>query len=291
MEAKLLDHHQIDKTLWDACVSASQRPDIYAFSWFLDIECPCWKAIVYGDYEAVFPLPHRKRYRFIDALIIGYLTKDYIIYSQRPDIQLDHSLVVKILKSYRFITISLSGVDLGHFPTKYITEKKRQILDFETPHKYPSKRLRESLKIAEKASFVMSYDIDRTETVSFIKGHLFQRENLDAEILYKSLDHLIEYAIQNNIGRCAGIYKDHKLSAVIFYMVFNQRLYFVQNAIDDQSKRLAGMHWMFYNIIEKHRHEIKSVDFFGSNNEKIRLFIRNFSNEEINYQFVQKKFF
>lgn len=291
MKARLLNHHEIDKTLWDACIAASQRPDIYAFSWFLDIECSQWKALVYGDYEAVFPLPQRKKYGFIDALIIGYLTKDYILYSRKPDVDRDQGLIIDVLRKYRFLTIAVSGIDVHKFPAKYITEKRRQILNFETPHKFPSKRLRESLKIAETASFTISYDVDRGETVSFIKAQLYQRKNLDAEILYKSLEQLTAYTVQRNIGKCAGVYKDDKLTAVIFYIVFNNRLYFVQNAIDDQSKRMAGMHWMFYKIIEKHRSEINSVDFFGSNNEKIRLFIRNFSNEEIGYQFLQKKFF
>ncbi|MBQ0007957.1 MAG: hypothetical protein KBT40_04490 [bacterium] len=55
-----LDNNAIDRTKWDKLVSVSGQP--YALSWWLDIVSPKWKALVEDDYQAVMPLPVKRRF-------------------------------------------------------------------------------------------------------------------------------------------------------------------------------------------------------------------------------------
>ncbi|WP_448520385.1 GNAT family N-acetyltransferase [Rhodoflexus sp.] len=60
-------HWQINKRDWDECIAESPQRTLYAFSWYLDIVSPRWDAVVHeraGRYEAVMPLPTRKRFTF-----------------------------------------------------------------------------------------------------------------------------------------------------------------------------------------------------------------------------------
>ena len=57
-----LQNHEIDYDRWDSCVSSSDNRLIYAFSWYLDLVCRDWDALVYNDYQAVFPLPKRRKW-------------------------------------------------------------------------------------------------------------------------------------------------------------------------------------------------------------------------------------
>ena len=51
-----IQHKDIDFEKWDACVANSFNRLIYGFSWYLDVVCDDWDALVLNDYEAVFPL-------------------------------------------------------------------------------------------------------------------------------------------------------------------------------------------------------------------------------------------
>ena len=59
-----LPQQQIDKTKWDNCINGSSNGLIYARSYYLDITAPGWNALVLNDYEAVMPLPTRKKWIF-----------------------------------------------------------------------------------------------------------------------------------------------------------------------------------------------------------------------------------
>jgi hypothetical protein len=62
---QLLQHNEIDKAAWDACVAASGQRQVYALSWYLDVVSPGWQAVVEqqrGIYTRVMPLPVRRKY-------------------------------------------------------------------------------------------------------------------------------------------------------------------------------------------------------------------------------------
>jgi len=56
-----LPYKQIDKVKWDACIRHSMNRLIYAESVYLDHMAVNWDAIVLNDYEAVMPLPWKKK--------------------------------------------------------------------------------------------------------------------------------------------------------------------------------------------------------------------------------------
>lgn len=63
MHFRYVKHDNIDFNLWDACIESSTVGSIYAYSWYLNALCDHqWDAMIYGNYEAVFPLPKRKKF-------------------------------------------------------------------------------------------------------------------------------------------------------------------------------------------------------------------------------------
>ncbi|WP_031527631.1 GNAT family N-acetyltransferase [Dyadobacter crusticola] len=67
MSPILLTRSQIDDAAWNALVQDSPQCVIYAFTYYLDIVCVDWKALVYSagaGYQVVMPLPVRKSFGF-----------------------------------------------------------------------------------------------------------------------------------------------------------------------------------------------------------------------------------
>ena len=58
-----LSHKSIDKEKWDQVISAANNGLIYAKSWYLDIVSPNWEALVSDDYNFVFPIPIKRKYK------------------------------------------------------------------------------------------------------------------------------------------------------------------------------------------------------------------------------------
>lgn len=63
MTIRHLQHKQIDPLKWDGAIFRSRVPQAYALFGYLNkITDDHWSALVYGDYEAVFPLPLKQKF-------------------------------------------------------------------------------------------------------------------------------------------------------------------------------------------------------------------------------------
>ena len=61
----LLSREQIDAQIWDNHIHHSRQGVIYALSWYLDIVCEQWQALVWpsaDDFRIAMPLPVRRRF-------------------------------------------------------------------------------------------------------------------------------------------------------------------------------------------------------------------------------------
>ena len=57
-----LTRTQLNKNEYDNCIHNAPQSKVYALSWYLDIVADNWGALVLNNYEAVMPLPWRKKY-------------------------------------------------------------------------------------------------------------------------------------------------------------------------------------------------------------------------------------
>lgn len=62
MEMRYLKREEIDEISWNKCLDLSINSLIYGYTWYLDAMTEDWNALILGDYEAVFPLPFRKKW-------------------------------------------------------------------------------------------------------------------------------------------------------------------------------------------------------------------------------------
>src|ERR1044071_6313852 len=60
-QIRYVKRSQIDVHAWDNCIYHSTNGLIYAYSYYLDRLADHWDALVFYDYNAVMPLPWRKK--------------------------------------------------------------------------------------------------------------------------------------------------------------------------------------------------------------------------------------
>src|ERR1017187_4211267 len=105
---KYLKHSEINKAKWDACIAQSFNRNIYANSWYLDVVCPAWEALIDGDYQAVMPLTCNKKYG-INYLYQPYFTQQLGVFGiEKLSNENMNELLNAIPSKYRFIEINLN---------------------------------------------------------------------------------------------------------------------------------------------------------------------------------------
>ncbi|MGZ4117920.1 MAG: hypothetical protein ACXVPY_10580, partial [Bacteroidia bacterium] len=78
---KFIEHKNIDKQKWDACIQSSSSECIFVYSWYLDIVSDNWAALVLNDYEAVFPIASKSKYK-INYIYQPFFTRYFGLYSK-----------------------------------------------------------------------------------------------------------------------------------------------------------------------------------------------------------------
>ncbi|NJN50342.1 MAG: hypothetical protein HC798_04365 [Polaribacter sp.] len=101
-----LKRHQIDNQKYDDCITKSLQSNIYAFSWYLDIVADNWDVLVLNNYEAVMPLPIRKKWG-INYVYQPFWILELGIFSVNKTIDYQ-SFIDEITKRFRFAEIRLN---------------------------------------------------------------------------------------------------------------------------------------------------------------------------------------
>ena len=74
---------QIDKKKWDHCIESAENGLIYGYSFYLDHMAGQWDGIVLGDYQAVMPLPWKKKFG-IKYIYQPFLVAQGGVFGARP---------------------------------------------------------------------------------------------------------------------------------------------------------------------------------------------------------------
>ena len=129
-----LRHNEIDRQKWDKCILSSVNGIIYAFSWYLDIVCEGWQALVSNDYEAVMPLPAFRKYG-INYLAQPFFTQQLGVFStKKMDEELITRFMLAIPPKFKYIDLKLNTFNLFNHPGFQVTRNVTYEMDLIQPY-------------------------------------------------------------------------------------------------------------------------------------------------------------
>src|SRR5687768_7577374 len=121
-----VENKNIDRTRWDHLISQSSNGLIYGYSWFLDLVCDNWDALIEDDYRAILPLPRRKKYN-IEYIFQPFYTNQFGIISQEEvSTEKVNSFLQSIPKRFRYVDLMLNFQNRTTVSDYKITERKAQ---------------------------------------------------------------------------------------------------------------------------------------------------------------------
>lgn len=281
-----LKNSEIDRKKWDECIRNSFNGNLYSWSWYLDIACPEWEALVTGNYETVMPLPVRKKYNF------RYLYQPFFV--QQLGVFSINAIPEETVKNFiGSIPAEIKYADYNfNFCNSIIPEEYSLIknttyhLDLTTPEydlisrNYPE-NTRRNIRKAEQGELKISKGLKADAIIAF------KQRTAKADIDnngYNRLSRIVYYSIDNNSGEIYGAFSSaDEICAAAFFAYSHKYAYMLVAASDDAGKENSAMFLLIDTFIREHSGKNITLDFEGSNIPGIARFFAGFGAKPMYY--------
>lgn len=290
---QFLEHKEIDKQKWDACIQQSEHSTLFVYSWYLDVVCPHWSALVLNDYSAVFPLALKSKATIL-YVYQPFFTRYFGLYSkEKISAETMNSFIAAIPEKIKFIEYSVHESNYIQSKDYVVSEKKFQLLNLSLRYDQLKNNYTENAKRNIKKALRNNYIVEEGIAISKIvelfrltKGNQLGVFN---EKEYRTLTTLMATCEKHNAGQSFAVYtKDKKLCAAAFFMQCTDRFIFLKSGVTEEGKKNGAMHLMFDYFICQHANKKLLLDFGGSSIESVARFYKNFGAKEIVYLQIKK---
>lgn len=288
-----IKYKNIDKQKWDDCISQSFNGIIYAYSWYLDVVCRKWEALIEDDYESVFPLTVGRKYGF-NYLYQPFFTQQLGVFSKD---ELSSDAVERFLSAipfkYKFIEINLNTHNkvssTKHIMKTNLTLELNLIKTYDDHYINYSNNAKRNIKRAIENNLKIVKKIKPEKIIELF------RENKGREFAdlkdkqYAMLDQLIQLCVHKGKGQVWGAYsRENKLCAGAFFIESNDKVIFLFSGANIDARSNGAMSFLIDQFIKENSEKSLVLDFEGSNDPGLSRFYRSFGSKESVYLKVRK---
>lgn len=287
------ENKNIDKKKWDACIDRSPDACIFVYSWYLDAVCDNWSALIMNDYEAVFPLAPKSKYR-ISYLYQPFFTRYFGVFSKKPANDIVTSAFFNAIPvKFRLIDFAIhEGIATN--PEGYSqTKRKYQWLDLHSSYvdlqKGYSDNAKRNIKKAAKTNFHIETGIAPQVIIKLFKETKGEELSAFKPKNFKNLHSLMNVLVDQKKAETFAVYtSDNQLCAAAFFMKNKKRFVYLKSGVSDYGRSNGAMHFLFDFFIRKYAGTDTILDFGGSSVETVARFYKNFGAKDCVYLQLKK---
>lgn len=259
----------------------------FYLSWFLDMVSPGWSALVDGDYEAILPLPIKKKYLFqvcLQPFLVKYLT---IVANNTTIDQTAWKKAVKnIFKKLAYAAVNVKGIlylDAGKSFSLYAQSAQEMdiLKSYDEIRNGFLPNVNKNLKKADRhvLSFHSNVDFSVFESLKRLNYRHKTNENV-LEILRKIFYHPQEDAVVHMHG-----IKNENNEFIIASLAieFKNRLHFISSGATHEARHKKAKFMMYNEIIRKFSGKSYTIDFMGSDIDNVAYFNHGFGASNYHY--------
>lgn len=281
-------HNQIDKIRWDDCISRSVNRKVYAFSWYLDLVCPGWDALVANDYSSVFPLTHHRKWA-ISYLAQPYFAQQLGIFS--PD-EISEKQVAGFIQAipdrFKFVEIHLNSMNRYTGREESATTRINYELDLASDYQVLAGKYSQNVKRNLRKSAESELTLNRSTTVDDLIGlfreNFGEREGKLQACHYETLRKLMHYCMEHNQGYILSSNANNGvLSAAAFFLFDQARVYYLFAASGSGARENGAMFLLIDRFIYGNAGKPLILDFEGGNDQNLGRFYKSFGAMQVLY--------
>jgi hypothetical protein len=289
---KYLKHPQINKLQWDECISNSPNGLIYAYSWYLDIVCPNWEALVEDDYISVMPLPLGQKYGFTYAYPPPF-TQQLGVFSLN---EISEEKTMKFLSAipshYKYIEMKLNEKNIVSGKDFEVKNHATYILDLNRPYtevyaNYSSQTKR-NLKKTQASSLTIVQSARPEKIIKLFRENRGLEHELSAAY-YIILEQLIEVLLSKGLVMPMGVNdRTNKLCAGAFFIKCKDRHIFLFSGANETAYDTHAMTLLINSYLEEHSETPILFDFEGSMDADLARFYSGFGSAKSEFPVIRR---
>lgn len=281
---------QLNVSKYDQIISISTNTRVYAYSWYLDVVCEQWDALVYNDYKAVMPIPRRKKVG-INYIYLPPWTQQLGIFSSEIITQkLITQFIGSIPRKFKLIDVFFNSDNpIG---LKKIKQRENFILSLTKNYKEIKKGFSKGRKSSCKKGqvndlkVVPDFDPDKIiELYKKNKGSELRTKEFDLVLLRK----LITIALPRNFVQSIGVVDDHsQLVGGAFFLNDSHRITYLFSALNNEGRAKQAMSFLIDHVIRTNAESDLIFDFEGSIIRELASFFKSFGAQKETYFYLRK---
>lgn len=281
-------HQEINKSSWDSCIENSANGNLTAFSWYLDLVCPGWCALVEDDYANVFPLPISEKAGFRYSMQ-PWFTQQLGLFG------IDYSSKQKMAEFLQAIPSDFKYIDLNFnsFNQFYSMPELHEMINIELDlnRNYSEisaayqTNLKRNLKKAENQQLRFTTDVSPQQLTELFKNNRGAELKQIGVAQYELIQKIAETAVNKNLGEINGVFDlSNQLVAAGLWIKSHKKTVFLFSGLSAEGKKSNAMPWLIDTYIQKHAGKCLTLDFEGSSNQGIARFYLSFGSQKTEYQ-------
>lgn len=281
---KWLTRSEIDSAAWNECVKDSSLELPYAFTWYLDIVCENYGALVLNDYEAVMPLPFRNKMG-INYIYQPFFTQQLGICGS---IDISKALIQDFLDA---IPATYKYVDL-HFNERnkigdnsYFSMRHTSHLNLNTDYESIAKGYNSNTKrnIKKATQNQIEYIDSAEELIDIFSRQKPQSQTGLAEKDYDKLKAIVAECHRRKVGHIAVLKVKEEIAAGVFMIKMDKKIIWLFPVLNQKFKDQLVLFSLTDQIIKEHANKDFILDFEGSMIPSVQRIYDGFGAEKIIY--------
>jgi len=283
---KYISYKNLDLIKYDQCIAGSFNLRIYAFSWYLNCVADKWDALVLNDYEAVMPLPKRKKYGLNYIYQVPWI-QQLGVFSKNST---DEDLIKSFIKSLpiKFVMVDYFFNSQNQYQNNETEKRINYILDLNKSFDELRNRFSTNRKRIIKKEFCEIYIEKSGDVNNFLK---FCKEQ---EVNYKmhpdSFEKL-EYLLRSNNESIHiwTVQLENSLVAGLVWLKDKRRLTYLVPVANKEAKKLNIPTYLIIELIKDHQNSKYILDFEGSVIEGVAKFYKSFGARKEEYYWYKRR--
>jgi hypothetical protein len=273
--------HVINEQAWDACISKHANGLIYAQYDYLDRICDHWSGLVIGDYEAIIPLPWRKKYGFRYYYIPPFIQQLGFI-GDTSLLKLLHEELIQKIRSYawygdlhfNFSNHLLASELHCKNRTNFIIDLNKDYLDIYKDYHPDLKQV--LLKIPE-GGFQYSKQQSIPDTIrNYQQQYASRMPHLSIEDFERLYELCRFYASRGDCIIRSALKPDGTILSDTLLLKDQRRMYHLLNTTFPEGRETHSNPWLLDQVFREYSNRNLLFDFEGSDLPGVNTFYKKF---------------
>jgi hypothetical protein len=283
---RYLQHQQIDLEKWDACIDNALNGLIYPYSFYLNQVSPGWDALIMGDYDAVMPLPVKRRWG-LKYLIQPPFVQQLGVFSALPVHEnLVKEFLDRIPPKFMYMNMNLNTYNQFQQRSKFtLINHKTFELDlipgYEILSQNYSSQIRRNISKSKKCKVFVIKDSDPEPIIETFRNNRGKRISHFKEAQYQMLKHLVYSGIHRGNTEIYNAYTASNTfcAGIIFFTSHNKSI-LIFSGSTPEARTNGAMSAILDQYIKEHAGLNLTLDFEGSDQKNLARFYAGFGSKE-----------